>query len=70
MKAGAGAVFQFTSAVTLHRSMAGISNGISHPDKGKVILDISTGNSNANRPLILMTFFSHTSNSHTYVKGK
>lgn len=58
-RAAAGAVLQFTSALTLHRSMAGISNGISHPDKGKVILDISTGNSNANRPLIVMTFF-HT----------
>lgn len=57
MEAGAGAVLQFTSAVTLRRSIAGISNGISHPDKGKVILDISTGNSNANRPLILMNFF-------------
>lgn len=66
----AGAAVQFTSALTLCRSMAGISNGISHPNKEKVTLDISTGNSNANRPQILLTFFPHTSNSHTYVKGK
>lgn len=58
-RAAAGAEFPFTSMLTLCRSMAGISNGISHPDKRKVILDISPGNSNANRPLILMTFF-HT----------
>lgn len=69
-RAAAGAGLPFTGMLTLCRSMAGISNGISHPDKRKVILDISPGNSYANRPLILMTFFSHTSNSHTYVKGK
>ena len=58
-KGGAGAEVLFTRALTLSRGVTGLSNRIRHPNKKKVTLDISTGNTNANRADPRAIFHTH-----------